>query len=443
MSLGRGLPMRKLVKYMGIVILVLFLGLIYMFPLCGKDLYWALVNFNSLGEALHITRGSIIAGSILLYLAKNHIMKVIFSTLVVGSLFVLLKKLVNSKNYSIPFLALFFFLLIDKKLFASSFVSITGFIFEFLSSLLLILLICLLVNDTIKKVPIPILFIMGFVVANGNIAIGFTSLVLVLTFIYKNRKSFNKYRACSLLLGITMGLIAIAEFAKLNYTSISYNLIHALAPFAVGPNFIITIVLSGLLFLFAIKTYNKGKRIGALVSIIGISFYLFTSVLSTWDILKYLAFVVNFIASYYILKNATNNKAFKNRVDYYYLSKLFYTLVISVVGEITIASTLLLTLFDIILILEIYNYLFPKNYLRTTWEIAAIFMLVTNIYVYEVVLARHESMKTFIENKLECSTQPLVVPERFETEYLYENIPSSTDELDWFIEYYGIDLYTK
>lgn len=435
--------MKKLVKYMGIVILILFLGLIYMFPLCGKDLFWALANFNNLGEALHFTRGSIIAGSILLYLAKNHIMRVIFSTLVVGSLFVLLKKLVNSKNYSIPFLALFFFLLIDKKLFAASFVSITGFIFAFLSALLLILLISLLVNDTIKKVPILVLFLLGFIVANGNIAVGFTSLALALVYIYKNRKSFNKFKACALLLGITMGLITIVEFTSLSYTGIVNNLIHVLAPLAVGPNFIISIVLSGLLFLFAIKTYNKGKRIGALMATVGLSFYLFVSVLNTGDILKYLALVINFISSYYILKNATNNKAFKKRIDYYYLSKLFYILVTSVVGEIAIASTLLLTLFDIIVILEIYNYLFPKNYLRTTWEIAAIFMLVANIYVYEAVLARHEAMNTFIENKLECSTQPLVVPERFETEYLYENIPSNSDELYWFIEYNDIDLYTK
>lgn len=415
--------------------------LAYFFPLTGKDLLWANLEPKNFLEVLKSEGCGLIPGLLLLGLTKIKLLRIIFIGAIGTLLPSLLKNTVNKNNRTLFYLGMFFILLFDKPIFSHVLANTTGFVIHFIGSLFLIIFIKLLINNSIARMNSFSIIILGLLVS--SLMPMYSFIIFLSTLIYMLRIKEVDYRNKYLILiaSETIGLLFSVFYSKFTYDSFSTTLIHSLIPSLRGSNFFSTLILSASLFFMAIKVFIKGKKVESILSILGISSYLFISLLSNNDILTYICFILFFIGSFYILYNARRNKLFKYKVLTIYTFKLLVVIFLSLFKEVEPGSMMFLYLSDILIILEIYNYIFPENFLRQVWLPVVIIIIGVNIYLYSNALNKYNKMNTFIKNSLECQTDSFNVPNRYFSEYIYKIIPENEHELQEYITYYRIDIY--
>lgn len=436
--------MKKITNYKFLFVFVLFVILALLFPLVGRDLYWASSKIVNFKDFLNLLDGGILNSAFLILLSKFKWARVVTYGVLSTAMFVLIRNVVNKKNDALMFMAMFFFVLHDKIVFASSYASLVGFTEHFLGSIFLILFINALIKNSFSNKGCLFLLIFGLL--SSSISIRYSFIIFVVSlgyFIWKYRSGIKDKNLWALIVGEIVGLVGSILLSKFNYDGLIYNLLYGFIPKVSGTNFLILLILSALILLHAIKLFNKGKQLGAILAIFGVSSFLFSSLLTSFEYLNYITYVLYFVSSFYILYNFTNSKLFKYRVTIYYTFKFLFILSLCLFGGITDGSTLFLYLVDIILILELYNHIFPVNFLSIVWVIISVLMMVSYIYVYHNVANKYNEMNFYVKNRLECYFDEFYIPEKYRTDYLYDYIPSNRDNFEIYVMYYDISTYNK
>ena len=97
--------------------------------------------------------------------------------------------------------------------------------------------------------------------------------------------------------------------------------------------------------------------------------------------LEYIAYILNIVGSYYIINKSNNSIVFKRKNNLIYISKILYIIILAFIVEIGAAYNFPIYIFDILIILNIIDYLLPNNFMEKVWFILSIVILLTNIYI--------------------------------------------------------------
>lgn len=433
--------MKKIGNYKGIIICLSLIVLALFFPLTSRDYFWAKFNLGGLRDLINVANGNFFPSILAIVLSKSRILRAVFFGVIVYITAFLFKDNINKKNRVLSILSIFLFFLVDKSLFATSIVNLDNFTVQFVGSLVLLIFYNVFTKNDVYKYDNLILLILGYIGTMTTPSVMIVVFIMTLIYIFKGRHDKNDQKSY-LLIGEMLGILTVVLTTHVEYSNIIDNLFKNFIPNLKGSNFLISFILGVLVIFEAAKMFLKSEKVKPALAIIGILFFLVTSIVSVPNTVYYVAFILNLASTYYILMNSNPSRAFKSHVANIYLFKILYivaTLIFNQIGSLLI----FLVLTDIILILEIYNYKLPTNYLNWIWTIASIVLIMSNIYIYQKVYVKYEKMNFEIKNKLECSFWNLEVPKRYNSEYVYKIIPNTKEETEWYIDYYGIDPRKK
>ena len=166
--------------------------------------------------------------------------------------------------------------------------------------------------------------------------------------------------------------------------------------------------------------------------------YVLACLFSKSLILNYIIFIFYIASSFYVLLNCNNSIRFNNKIKIYYLFKVVYLLSLCFSNRVVEGDILFIIVINILIIVELINYLLPNNYLYNTWFILACVLLLSNVYIYGSVYNKYQKMNTIIKNNLECDKNVISLQLKYETNYLYRYIPYTNEEKDNYLKYYNI-----
>lgn len=428
-------------RFILVLTTVFLMFMVRLFPLSCKDIMWASLEVNSFYDIFNISQNGFIINIFNIILSKNTMIRMVIEVFLIITVFVLLRNIINKKNNSLFFLGLFLFLLVDRDLFAHTMASLSGFSTNFISLLCLLLLLnyCLKPINYISNI---LLFFFGFIVVSTEPTYSITALIIIILYTFmsiKNGNIDNGYVA--VLVGSIIGILIHLNSISLPYDRFSYNLLYNFIPIVTRSNYLISLILIMFTTYIGIKSYLKNRDLRLIICLLSIFAYFFIIFFINNIYLNYILYVIFNINIYYIFYSFTLNPNFKNRVNQIFVFKLIFILVASFLGNITFSSLLFVQILDIILILLLYNYVFPKDFLLYLLGIVTCIYLISYIYIYDNIRIRNSEMNKYIKDKLECSTGSFQVPLKYKSEYLIDQLPSNKDELNNYINYYDINVY--
>lgn len=438
-----------------ILIFILFTILSIFFAYTGDDWFWASGDALRYLKRLFIDyNGRYLSDIIIILLSRFKILKIITYGILCTCMFVVMRNTVNKKNNTLLYIGIFLFLLIDTTILNQGFVWASGFVNYFISGVLLLVLINYLVKDSFFKVNKILLFIFGLVscLFLENVSI----LILLVTIgyiIYKKKTKQTIKSVVPLLNGALTGTAFM--FANPSYWGNAHigertfsilnapqNLLHTIIPEFYGKNFLIVLLLIAFLLFLCIKIFSRGtkkERVLTLLSITSIFGFGVTYLLSSIDLLNYIMLVLFTVASLYILLHANNSKMFKRKIIIYYIFKIGYILPLIFIGPIGPRQFMFPFIMDILILLELVNYVLPNNFLEKSWTVFTVLFLLTNIYIYQNVYYKNVEFNKIIKRNVECGTYNVKVPSKYYTELYYNFAPIYKYDKNYYIEYYDID----
>ena len=425
-----------------VLIFASFCLLAFYFPKTGIDITWSLKDKTNLSFILNATDTALLTNILMSLQTKTYLLNIIIYGVMGVLMFTLMGNLIEKKNHILPLIAFFLFFLLDRLTIANTLTQTHSFTTHIVGCTALILFIRLLVKNTLSNANYLGLFALGLIFSNLEPSYAFT--IFALTIIYLTKREDKKDNRCvALLLGEITGLLCAVFHLRFTYTGFTSNLIHEFIPTICNSNFIIVLIFSTLVMIEAVKLFLKGKTISSVLSIFGMSSFLFSSLLSTDDYLNYVTYILFSVSSLYILLNVTSTRMFKRKIATYYLTSFIFMLSISIFGHITVGSVLFFFIVDILIILELYNYIFPTDFLSPLWFVVIPIISGVNIYIYHSASLKYDEMNFYIKNKLECTTEDIVLPSKYKTDFLIDYIPLGREHIAEYIEYYDINLYDK
>lgn len=436
--------MKKIDVLKTTLIFVLLVISVYFFPTFGKDITWSLKTVSNMKEFFTFSNLGILPNLGIIFFTKYKIIKVCIMTVITILIFLLMKNIVNKKNSILLSLSLFLFMLIDNTFFSEVFVSIEGFAVHMISSLFIMTFVYIIIKNNITKMHPLILLIMGLSFGLINTTYVFAIFIISLIYILNEiKEGFKSSKYFFLILGEVIGMVITSLTTTLTYTGLSHNLLEEFIPRIIETNFLIVLIYSALILFSSVKVVLNGHTIGAILSIIGISSFLFSSLLTSSIYINYITYCLFTVSTLYILTNMTTSPIFKRKVFFYFVLKIIYIILLSLFGSISYASTILLYLIDILLIIELYDYIFPNDFLNVIWEIAVLLVFSSNIYIYSSVAKKYDEMNFYIKNKLECTKEDFTLPSKYKTDYLHDYLPNNKELYKNYIQFYNIDVYEK
>ena len=425
---------------------ILFMLISNFFSFTTNDLIW--FNTKNINNFLSLSKGYVLSSALTILLMHVKVIRIITYGILSVCIFELLKRTVNKKNNTLSFIAIFIFFLTNTEIITKSYISISSFCTNFISSILVLIIISYLTKDTLYKLNKYIIFILGLVSAS------FTPLISLLLFItvsiislYNDIKKTPDKSVNILLGGISLGFIIeliliLKSGAVFTLPNIPNNLLYNLIPMLYNVNFLISLLLIAFLLFLSIKIYIKGnrtKRVYVILSIGIIATYSFTNLLSQNIYLNYIMLIFYTIASIFILLNANNSIRFKNKIKTYYLFKIVYLLILVFTPNLNEAHILFPILIDILIILELFNYVFPNNFLKVPWLVISLLILISNIYIYKNIYSRNIELKNYIKHNLECNILKIQIPSKYQNDYMNNYIPKTVKDKENYKNYLGIE----
>jgi len=248
-----------------------------------------------------------------------------------------------------------------------------------------------------------------------------------------------------LFLGSSIGVVSNLLGVYLNnieikFSHITTNMLNNVVPSLMNYNFIIVLITISFLLFLSIKTFCKSemlKKIKVALAMCFLAGYAFIILFSNNVILNYIAFLLYTISSLYLLINVNNSRLFKSKIILYFTFKLLYISLSSLFVIDNISFVLFPFIIDIMIIMELINYVLPQNFLSLVWYIAVCVFAMVNIYVYANVFSKYHDMNKYIINDIETGNVNIEIPSKYETDYLYDYLPSSSS-IEYFLNYYGI-----
>ena len=429
-----------------ILFFILFMLLSNFFSFTTNDLIW--FNTKNINNFLSFSKWYVLSSALTILLMHVKVIRIITYGILSVCIFELLKRTVNKKNNTLSFIAIFIFFLTNTEIITKSYISISSFCTNFISSILVLIIISYLTKDTLYKLNKYIIFILGLVSAS------FTPLISLLLFItvsiislYNDIKKTPDKSINILLGGISLGFIIeliliLKSGAIFTLPNITNNLLYNLIPMLYNVNFLIQLLLIAFLLFLSIKIYIKGnrtKRVYVILSIGIIATYSFTNLLSQNIYLNYIMLIFYTIASIFILLNANNSIRFKNKIKTYYLFKIVYLLILVFTPNLNEAHILFPIFIDILIILELFNYVFPNNFLKVPWLVISLLILISNIYIYKNIYSRNIELKNYIKHNLECNILKIQIPSKYQNDYMNNYIPKTLKDKENYKNYLEIE----
>lgn len=414
------------------------------FPTVGNDLSWKLLEIDGLNDLLGITERGLLTGSLFALFAKYDFLRIVGTGATVTLIILMIKNVANKNNSTLLLLGGLLFFLLDKTFFAASVVSYTGLITHLVDSFFLIMFMNLVIKDALLKMNKISLFILGLVLSSLNI--GTASMIFIITFLYFlycRREKEDCSNLVFLILGELIGLTYLSLNSHLEYTGFCKNLIHGFIPSITGTNFILVILFSGVVMFQIPKMYAQTEKKGLLMSLVGISLYLFTSLFEVGDYINYVTYVMFFASTFYVLYNFTNSRIIKRKIFIIYAFKLIFIVLNSLLLSFELSSVLFLYILDIIVIALFYDHTWPERFLEPLWGGIFVIFLLANIYIYREIFYKNKDMNFYIKNRLECYEGDVLLPSKYKNDYLYNSIPSDKEEYEEYVRFYKIDVYDK
>ena len=425
---------------------ILFMLISNFFSFTTNDLIW--FNTKNINNFLSFSKWYVLSSALTILLMHVKVIRIITYGILSVCIFELLKRTVNKKNNTLSFIAIFIFFLTNTEIITKSYISISSFCTNFISSILVLIIISYLTKDTLYKLNKYIIFILGLVSAS------FTPLISLLLFItvsiislYNDIKKTPDKSINILLGGISLGFIIeliliLKSGAIFTLPNITNNLLYNLIPMLYNVNFLIQLLLIAFLLFLSIKIYIKGnrtKRVYVILSIGIIATYSFTNLLSQNIYLNYIMLIFYTIASIFILLNANNSIRFKNKIKTYYLFKIVYLLILVFTPNLNEAHILFPIFIDILIILELFNYVFPNNFLKVPWLVISLLILISNIYIYKNIYSRNIELKNYIKHNLECNILKIQIPSKYQNDYMNNYIPKTLKDKENYKNYLEIE----
>ncbi len=440
LNLNRGILVKDFIKkYKFILIFAVVAILAAFFPIGGRSLVFHFFEPHSLADLSKISPYGLVSNLMSMVLCRMPIMRILVYGALSTSLFVLMKNVVDNKNSSLLFLAGFFFLLMDKSIFASSFVDFTGFSSYFVGSIFLIILLNVLVKNSLARIKRSSLFVLGLVGTSIVPAYSFVFFFVTLFYLFfESRDENEKEMGSFLLMGEVLGIVHLALSQKLSYSGFSFTLMQRFIPLVSDSNFIVVLILSSMVLIGSMKIFSYGRRGKIILAMLGIISFLFSSLLGESVIIKYITYVFFMAGTIYLLFNIRTSQQFRRRITYYFLFKIVTILFLCLFGNVEYGSLVFLSFIDILMILEFYDGVLPKNFMSHAWMLLFVILTSANIYIYSKTAKKFDEMTIYIKNKLECARDNYSIPNKYYTEYLSNYIPTTREELENYVRYYGI-----
>ena len=436
-----------------IILIFLFVSLAWFFPLTGNDWFWGCSNNFSNPLNLWLkSNGNMFFSTMVFTLTNVKILKVLIYAAVTIGIFYMIKNIVNKKNNTVLFISLFLFLLLDLDIWKTVYVSTTNFSMFLVGTLLLILLIYLIISKKFESTSIWLFLILG--ILGSLIHPIFTlmffiiSLFLLIKKIIKG-KTNNSYLL--LFLGASVGVVSnllgvYFNNVQINFNHVTSNMLNNVIPSILNHNFIIVLITIAFLLFLSIKTFCKSetlRKVKVALSMVSLSVYAFVILFSNNSILNYIAFLIYLISSLYLLININNSRLFKSKIVLYFVFKILYIGLSSLFIINNISFVLFPFIIDVIIIMELINYVFPQNFLSLVWYIAVCLFAIVNIYVYANVYIKYNDMNEYIIREIEKKENIIYIPSKYETDYLYNYLPNEQN-VKYYLNFQGVenDEYT-
>ena len=436
--------MKYIKEYWKYIIFILgFMILATTYVYTKMDLSWVF----SVGKVNVLTNGFLpLTDALTAILANVNYLKILTYGIVSLSMFIIIRNIINQKNNSLVYIGIFLFFLINSSILNESYVSIVGFVESFMGLVFTLTIINYLINDNLYKIPKHLIVLSGVISVSFNVIYALIILLVLLYKIIINFKNKEKNKSIYLLfIGVLLGNIFIFSLNNISLyigiQEISQNVLYHVFPNIININFIFTIILLAFLFRFAIKRYlfSSGyEKTNIILSLGGIIIYAFVCLLSKSTYLNYISLIFYIVSSYYIIIHGSASPSFKEKINMYYFIKVIYLILISII-KVSINVAFFPAIIDIIIILELVNITFKKNYLIIPYTFIAILMIFFEIIMSNNTKVLVKDMKNYLRRDLSCDVIDITLPSRFKEEELNIYLPYSKEEKEIYLKYLDID----
>ena len=154
--------------------------------------------------------------------------------------------------------------------------------------------------------------------------------------------------------------------------------------------------------------------------------------------LNYIIFVLFNVASIFVLYSFTTSFKFKRKITIYYLFKIIYF--VSIVLQVNLNEGMLaFTYFiDTLIVLDLVNFMLPKNYMYKTFSVVTYFLLISYIYMFGTSFYANEMILTEIKRGASCGYPVIEINKEYKKIFPYEQ-PIDNSQLKDYLKYYEIE----
>ena len=430
-------------KYGIFVIFIFVLLLSLYFPITSKDLIY--VNVNNLSNFIKTSEGFLIGDIFSILITKYKIFKIIFYGIITISMFTFIRNITNKKNRTVMYMSIFLFFLIDANILTKSYISTSGFINNFLPILFTLIIFYYIDKDTLYKINSPMLILLGILstIINpiyGIMIILFTTVKIVSKILSKDKDKKIGFLYIGEIIGLSILCFSSNNLNTiLNFSNINDTIFKTIIPIIYSSNFLITLIFITILLIISIKIFTYGNSVKTIISILAITFYAFNHLLISNIYLNYIAYLLFYPASLYILLNFNKSNIYKKRIVSLYTLKAIYSVLLVINSTVNEGNILFLLLIDIIIITSVADYTLPANFIKNVWFTLAVFILAVNTYLYMNANSRIERMHEYIKHNLECDNYNINLPSKYYTELTTSVLPNDKLEREYLLKYYGLE----
>lgn len=432
-QLGDNMNYKKKKTIFSIIILTLLIILGFLFIYTGDDWAWGSeIGINRLNTFFKNYNSRYLGNLTVLLLTRSNLLKGIIIGSTLFGIIILLSKITNSKRFDLLLISTILILNTPKLIFREAISWTAGFSNYATSTFLMLVYFYIIRNIQKQKInnnfnyKSILLFILGIIsslfIENFTLYILLISIFIVI-YHYKKYKNINK-NLISYALGSSLGTIIMfsnlgtstsgnreisSSFLNLILTACN-NYFGIIYEELIYHNIIINILIIGLIYLLTKKIkINKIQKIAFITSFTYVIYTIIKLLSPSWNI--FLNYTPHFegiftgiyiISTTYLLITIIKNKYIKEKIIFYLSSISILTLPLLIVSPIGSRLFFITYVIFILIILELYNYLFKEikniKLLLIILIISFIHLFSINITTYIENNNRLEKIKTDIKN---------------------------------------------
>ena len=436
----------KIKENTGLIIITFLIFVLSSFFIVTDDdlIYFVANSFKSFNDIFKFSKGFILSQTIISLIVKYKFLRTIFITIVfVSSLFVILK-IINKENKAIIYLGIYLVFLMPLNVF-KVLISCKGFTEYMVPILLILIYINFLIKDNLHNCKPYICFVLGYITTLFSPLFSITFFIVsLIELLYKIIKKQTTTNHLIIFLGACIGVGTCMygiSFSKtiIYMPNIISNLFRNFIPIVYSKNiFIFLFIFLLLIVSFKVFKYkSKYLKVSSILSIIVFITFLVGHFINLGLYLNYIVFVLFNVASIFMLLHFTTSIKFKRKIVIYYLFKVIYF--VTIILQLNISESMLIFIYfiDILVILDLINFILPKNYMYKTFAFVTYFILISYIYIFGKSFYANEEILKSIKRGVNCNQSAIKIDSDYKKIYPYE-LPINKDYLNNYLLYYEI-----